>query len=120
MSEVPPPAPIKVGNYGTAGGYQFSEDEVDGVIRQWEDLLQEMNADLLRAKRIAEVKAPADEFASADFVSTGANPSGATLKTQHKAMVDYVTNYITALKAAKNKITVKEQETRDAMNKTGV
>ncbi|MFF4594841.1 hypothetical protein [Amycolatopsis sp. NPDC001319] len=119
MSEVPPPAPIKVGNYGTAGGYQFSEDEVDGVIKKWGDLLVEMQQDLRRAERIASVKAPAAEFASNDFVSKGANPSGSTLLEQHQRMVDYVTNYITALNAAKNKITVAEQEARDAAAKQG-
>jgi hypothetical protein len=119
MSEVPPPAPIKVGNYGTAGGYQFSEDEVDSVIKQWEDLLANLAKDLTDANNIAEVKPPADEFASHDFIDKGANPSGNTLVEQHQRMHDYVFNFITALKAAKNKISYNEQQQRDKMNQTG-
>ncbi|WP_326567320.1 hypothetical protein VSH64_36610 [Amycolatopsis rhabdoformis] len=118
MSDVPPTPPIKVGSYGTGGGYQFNDDEVDGVINQWQALADNLKTDLGRATTIAQVKAPADEFASGDFVKGGANPSGQTLLDQHQRMVDYVNNFITALKAAKNKITVAEQHARDNI-KTG-
>ncbi|MYW92198.1 hypothetical protein G3I59_16715 [Amycolatopsis rubida] len=116
-SDVPPTPPIMVGGYGTAGGYKFSEDEIDSVIKQWEDLLAHMNDDLTDARKIKEVQPPAKEFASEDFVSQGANPSGETLLQQHQRMYDYVNNFITALRAAKNKIKVSEQENRDQMNK---
>ena len=108
--------PIQVGGYGQAGGYKFSADEVDAVIKQWEDLLKNARGDLEHAVTIRDVKAPADEFASNDFIGKGANPSGQSLVEQHQRMVDYTTNFITALKAAKNKITVAEQEAADAAN----
>ena len=119
MSEVPAPAPIQVDGYGPAGGYKFSADEVDSVITKWEDLLTNLKDDLLNARTIAGVKRPADEPASNDFIDKGANPSGQTLLEQHQRMSDYVANYITALKAAKNKITVAEQEARDSAGKSG-
>ncbi|WP_328605448.1 hypothetical protein OG943_36400 [Amycolatopsis sp. NBC_00345] len=119
MAEVPPPAPIQVGGYGPAGGYKFSADEVDSVITKWQDLLDNLNDDLANARVIATVKRPADEPASNDFIDKGANPSGQTLLDQHHKMVQYVNNYITALKAAKNKITVTEQENRDSLGKKG-
>ncbi|QRP51313.1 hypothetical protein I6J71_44930 [Amycolatopsis sp. FDAARGOS 1241] len=102
-----------VGSYGSGGGYKFSEDEIDGVIKQWQDLADNLNTDLDNARTIAYVKPPADEFASSDFVKGGANPSGQTLLEQHQRMHDYVNNFVTALKAAKNKITVTEQQARD-------
>ncbi|MDT8911013.1 hypothetical protein [Amycolatopsis sp. PS_44_ISF1] len=114
MSEVPPIPPVQVGGYGPAGGYKFSADEVDGVIKQWENLLVEARKDLEHARTVANVKAPANEFASDDFIAKGANPSGQSLLEQHQRMVDYTTNFITALKAAKNKIAVAEQEAADA------
>ncbi|MFI5607684.1 hypothetical protein [Amycolatopsis sp. NPDC051903] len=113
MSDVPPTPPIMVGGYGSGGGYKFSDDEVDGVIKQWEDLLTNMRSDLADARAIAEVQKPADEFASSDFVKGGADPSGQTLLQQHQRMYDYVNNFITALRAAKNKITVDQQNARD-------
>ncbi|MEV6895762.1 hypothetical protein [Amycolatopsis sp. NPDC051372] len=119
MSEIPPTPPIKVGSYGTAGGYQFEDDEIDSVIKQWQDLHDHLGDDLVEAQKIAYVKPPADEFASHDFVDKGANPSGYTLLDQHQRMVDYVAAFITALTAAKNKITVHEQQQRDNLNKTG-
>ena len=119
MAEVPPPAPIQVGGYGPAGGYKFSSDEVDSVITKWQDLLDNLNTDLKHARTIAGVRRPADEPASNDFIDKGANPSGTTLLDQHDRMVQYVNNFITALKAAKNKITVAEQEARDSVPKAG-
>jgi hypothetical protein len=119
MSDMPPVAPIMVGGYGSPGGYKFSDDEVDSVIKQWEDLLTDLRNDRLKATQIAEVLPPGDEPASHNFVETGVNPSGQSLKDEHQAMYDYVNNYITALHAAKNKISVAEQQNRDAMNQTG-
>lgn len=103
-----------VGSYGKGGGYEFSEDEVDGVIKQWEDLRADLQDDLQHAIAVRDVKPPADEVASHTFVSNGAYPSGVSLVAQHQAIVDYATNFITALRAAKNKITVEEQNAADA------
>ncbi|WP_336162018.1 hypothetical protein [Amycolatopsis sp. VC5-11] len=111
---LPPVPPIQVGSYGKGGGYKFSEDEIDSVIKQWEDLLDDLKNDLDSAERIANVQAPGDEPASNLYVKQGAGPSGESLKQQHKAMVDYTVNFITALRAAKNKITVAEQQAADA------
>ena len=119
MSEVPPVPPVQVGGYGPAGGYKFSDEGVDAVIKQWEELLNNVQKDLAHARIIANVKPPAQEFASNDFIDKGANPSGQTLLDQHQRMVDYISNFITALQAAKNKITVAEQEARDAAAKSG-
>jgi hypothetical protein len=119
MAEVPAAAPIQVGGYGPAGGYKFSADEVDSVIKKWQDLRDNLSDDLVNARTIATVRRPADEPASNDFIAKGSNPSGQTLLDQHQRMVQYVNNYITALQAAKNKITVAEQEARDSASKAG-
>lgn len=50
---LPPVPPIQVGSYGKGGGYKFSEDEIDSVIKQWEDLLDDLKNDLDSAERIA-------------------------------------------------------------------
>ncbi|MBB4686154.1 hypothetical protein [Amycolatopsis jiangsuensis] len=117
--EVPPVPPIQVDGYGPGGGYKFDADQIDGVIKQWEDMLTDLQDDLGRAITIRDVKPPGDEIASHSFVKNGAYPSGASLVAQHKAMVDYTTNFITALRAAKNKITVAEQEAADSAKKSG-
>ncbi|MBB4687294.1 hypothetical protein [Amycolatopsis jiangsuensis] len=112
---VPEVPPIMVGGYGSSGGYKFSEDEVDAVIKQWEDLLTDLTKDRVHAQNIADVKPPADEVASHTFINQGANPSGKSLLDEHNKMVKYTQNFITALTAAKNKITVNEQENRDRL-----
>ncbi|RJQ88889.1 hypothetical protein D5S19_05720 [Amycolatopsis panacis] len=104
-----------VGGYGKAGGYEFSAEEVDGVIKQWQDLLADLAADRQHAEAVANVQAPADEVASHTFINNGANPSGQSLLDEHNKMVKYTRNFITALTAAKNKITVAEQEHREQL-----
>ncbi|NYI88506.1 hypothetical protein HNR02_001829 [Amycolatopsis endophytica] len=110
LTEVPPPAPIKVGNGGSAGGYEFSPDEVRGVISKWKELLTDLQTDLSNANTIAEVKPPGQEFASGDFVNRAAKVSGETLQLQHQRMVDYVKNYIEALQKAAGIVEENEDE----------
>ena len=117
MSEVPPAAPIQVGSSGTAGGYKFNHDEVKGVISQWKQLKVDLATDLRNAQQIANVQPPGKEFASGDFVSQGADPSGQTLLEQHQRMSDYVDNYIAALEKASGNITNAEDDAQQAVNK---
>ncbi|WP_233574050.1 hypothetical protein [Amycolatopsis panacis] len=51
--------PIQVGSYGQGGGHEFSEDEIDGVIKQWKDLLADLQDDLGHAIAVRDVKPPA-------------------------------------------------------------
>src|SRR5699024_649661 len=66
---------------GGSGGYVFSREEIDGVIKQWEDLRDELEAALREANIIADVDGPGREFASGDFESA-AHSSGRTLRNQ--------------------------------------
>ncbi len=115
--QVPPVPPIMVGSYGKAGGYKFTEDEVDSVIKQWQDLLTDLTKDRSYAITVAEVNPPADEVASHTFVNQGANPSGKSLLDEHEKMVKYTLNFIDALTAAKKKITVAELHNAEDMKK---
>ena len=115
LTEVPPPAPIKVGNGGSAGGYEFSPDEVRGVISKWKELLTACQDDLQDAQKVAGVTPPGKEFASGDFINKAAKASGETLVLQHQRMVDYITNYIEALQKAAGIVEEKEQDTHQAM-----
>ncbi|MFF0145456.1 hypothetical protein ATK36_1636 [Amycolatopsis sulphurea] len=116
---LPPVPPIQVDGYGPGGGYVFNAEEAGGVIKQWEDLLVGLRDDLGQARAVANVTAPADEVASHVFINNGAEPSGQSLLAEHQAMVDYSMKFITALKAAKNKITVAEQEAADSVKEKG-
>lgn len=116
---LPPMPPIQVDGYGPGGGYVFNADEVDGVIKQWEDLLVDLQNDRDIAHKIAYVKAPGDEVASHTFINNGAGPSGQSLLAEHQAMVDYSVNFIRALRAAKNKISVEEQKAADDAKAAG-
>ncbi|NIH77713.1 hypothetical protein [Amycolatopsis viridis] len=115
LTEVPPPAPIKVGGNGTAGGYEFTPDDVRAVISKWKALLTDLQTDLSNANTVAEVRPPGKEFASEDFVTKGAQGSGTTLQLQHQRMVDYVQRYIEALEKAAGIVEDAEHDTRRAL-----
>jgi len=117
LTEVPPPAPIKVGSGGSPGGYEFSPDEVRGVISKWKKLLDDLQDDVKEATKVAQVKPPGQEFASGDFVNKAAKLSGETLQLQHQRMVDYVTNYIEALEKAAGIVEEHEDDQQQTVGK---
>jgi hypothetical protein len=115
MSEVPPAAPIQVGSGGGPGGYKFEPGQVDAVLKQWQDLQNELLTDIKNAEKVAHVRPPGQEFASSDFVETGAKRSGNSLLEQHQKMSQYVQNYIDALTKASGKNKQGEQHATDAV-----
>ncbi|HKS45284.1 MAG TPA: hypothetical protein VJT49_09235 [Amycolatopsis sp.] len=119
LTTVPPPAPIQVGNNGSAGGYKFEPDQVQGVINKWQNLLIDLQGDLRNADLVASVQPPGKEFASGDFIQKGAGPSGDTLRQQHERMVTYVQNYIAALQKASGRIQQSEQDAQQAAAQQG-
>lgn len=119
LTSVPAPAPIQVGNNGSTGGYKFDPDQVQAVINKWQELYDDLQNDIRNARTVANVQPPGHEFASADFVSKGANPSGQTLLMQHERMRDYVANYIQALKQASGQIAQSEDDARQAAAQQG-
>jgi hypothetical protein len=86
------------------------------VLKQWQDLYDKLQEDISHAQKIAGVTPPGREFASADFINTGAQSSGRTLLDQHQKMSEYVTNYILALQKASGKLKQGEQLATDAVN----
>ncbi|MFF1615766.1 hypothetical protein ACFVYA_49250 [Amycolatopsis sp. NPDC058278] len=116
MSEVPPAAPIQVGSGGSPGGYKFEPGQVDAVLKQWQDLYEELQTDINNARKVALVRPPGAEFASRLFVDSGAEESGHSLLEQHERMRDYVLNYIHALQAASGKVQQGEQLATEAVS----
>ncbi|OLT45506.1 hypothetical protein BJF85_18485 [Saccharomonospora sp. CUA-673] len=82
------------------GGYEFSPEEIDNAIQQWEELRSGLRDDIQLARQIANVQAPADEPASSMFTGS-AGTSGEALVEQTQAMIDHCNEYIRALKRAK-------------------
>lgn len=100
------------------GGYRFSPEEIDAVIKQWEQLREGLEDDLNTAQDVANVKGPGREFASGDF-EKAAGPSGRALVEQTRRMLDYVQRYIQALKDAQNATKTQDEQAREEVNKTG-
>ena len=86
---------------GGSGGYVFSPEEIDAVIKQWQDLYDELQEDERHAQSVADVKPPGLEFASSDFTDV-AGPSGKMLLDQVQRMRQYVRDYIQALTDARD------------------
>ncbi|PRX47672.1 hypothetical protein B0I33_105252 [Prauserella shujinwangii] len=100
------------------GGYTFTPEEIDEVIRQWEDLYDDLLKDETDARDVANVKAPGTEFASGDF-QQAAQPSGNALLEQTKRMREYVYRYIEALKQAKGATQAQDENAAADANSAG-
>ncbi|MGI5996655.1 MAG: hypothetical protein ACOX8C_17175 [Saccharomonospora viridis] len=101
----------------SGGGYKFSREEIDEVIRQWEDL----HGKLLDDYRLSDhmnVRPPGAEPASEDFAAS-ANPSGKAFATALLRMIDYVEKYIQALRDARDGITTREEQSHEDINSVG-
>ncbi|WP_377395589.1 hypothetical protein [Prauserella oleivorans] len=106
------------GGAGGGGGYTFTPEEIDEVIRQWEDLREGLEDDEREAENVANVQAPGREFASGDF-QQAANPSGEALVQQTRRMKQYVEMYIAKLKEAKAGTEAQNEHARDEIKKFG-
>ena len=119
LTSVPAPAPIQVGNNGSPGGYKFDPDQVQGIITKWQNLLVDLKGDLFNANFVSLAGPPGNEFASADFIDNGADPSSKTLLEQHQRMITYVENYIAALQKASGQIQQTDADAQQAAAQQG-
>jgi hypothetical protein len=103
--------PAAASGSGQSGGFAFDPDKLDGIIKKWQDLHDDLTRDKQDAEKMAGVKAPGKEFASGDWEKS-ANPSGKAFLQQNAKMLQYVEDYITALQNAKKSITNNEADTR--------
>ncbi|MBK1784617.1 hypothetical protein JHE00_09790 [Prauserella sp. ASG 168] len=100
------------------GGYKFKAEELDAVIRKWEDLRDSLKTDERDAERMAHVQPPGREFASGDFADL-ANPSGKAFLESNRRMQDYVGKYIDALNQAKRSISSQEEQSQSDIAQAG-
>lgn len=108
----------KQGGGGSGGGYTFTPEEIDEVIRQWEDLRDGLMEDEYEARLVAGVRGPGTEFASGDF-EKAAGPSGEALLQQTVQMREYCAKYIQALKDAKGATETQNEQAREDISKSG-
>jgi hypothetical protein len=106
------------GTGGASGGYTFSPEEIDGIIRKWEDLLEELRADEWNAQVLEQVQPPGEEFASGDFHRV-AKPSNQMAVEQYRRMQEYVKAYIEALRKAKEATQTTDENMQSDIAKAG-
>lgn len=99
-------------------GFVFEADQLDDVIRRWQDLLDDLRSDQGDAERMAHVRPPGREFASGDFADA-ANPSGLAFLESNQRMQSYIEDYIRALERARQSITTREAETQAEISRAG-
>lgn len=100
------------------GGFKFKAQELDHVIKQWEDLRDALKDDEYDAEHLTSVDAPGREFASGDFTKQ-AGSSGKSFYEANQLMQKYVDAYVDALKAAKQKISTQEEQAQDDVARAG-
>lgn len=102
----------------TNGGFTFTPEELGAVITEWEALRDSLMIDLREAEYLARIVPPGQEFASNDFTNS-ANPSGKAFLEATKRMIRYTTEYIDALKKARDKLTVRDEQAQEDISKAG-
>ncbi|OLT43204.1 hypothetical protein BJF85_02815 [Saccharomonospora sp. CUA-673] len=103
---------------GNGGGYRFDPEEIDNVIRQWEQLRDDLEKDLIQVEKVANVDKPAEEPASTMFVGS-AGQSGQALLEQTNAMINHCNEYIKALKNAKGVTEATDEQAADDARQSG-
>jgi hypothetical protein len=88
-----------VANGGEGGGYKFSPDELQEIIKEWTGIRDDLRELQKTAQRMVRVRPPGNEDASNRFAEAANNSGNAYLK-HNQEMQDYVSSYIKKLQAA--------------------
>ena len=92
---------VGAGVQAASGGFEFSPEELDAVIQQWEDLLDEFKGDRKDIHRMFEsLTPPAEDAASVGFTDA-VRAALEDLKESNLSMVQYADDYLVKLRAAK-------------------
>ncbi|WP_232212825.1 hypothetical protein [Saccharomonospora saliphila] len=100
------------------GGFAFSPEEIDAIIKEWRNLSSDLKFDHTQASIMAQVQSPGAEFASADFAER-ANPSAEAFLQAYEKMMAYVNAYINALENAKQQISTQDEQAQEDIGKAG-
>jgi hypothetical protein len=111
-----PPEPT-TGGGGGGGAYMFASlEELDGVIKQWEDLADELKADNDRVKRaIDQTATPAGDDVSGNNYSSS-NKVLAGMQKHNEELLKYTGHYIAKLKQCRTQMATTEQGNQAKMN----
>lgn len=114
----PLPATYDTGGGGAGGSYMFASlDELDGVIAQWQDLVDDIKADQGNIESaVMQANWPAGDSVSDQNYRQSSDVVQAMRKHNEKLLV-YAEHYLVKLKECRTQMSTTEQGNQDKMNK---
>lgn len=113
----PPPSGYTTGGGGRGGAYMFASlDELDGVIGQWQDLIDEIKTDQGRveAARGFVAEPAADKVSGRNSVVSG--KVVAEMRRHNEQLLVYAERYVVKLKECRTQMATTEDGTRTSMD----
>lgn len=109
----PAAAPSGAGSGG--GGYSLDPDEMQGLIGEWDKVLQKLDEVRASAQNMVFLHGPANEDASNQMATSGLNSARAYLR-HNQEMHDYAVAQKQHLTDALNAYNAHDQNSADALN----
>ncbi len=113
-----PPAPTREGGGGGGGGaYMFASlEELDGVIQQWQDLIDEIIADQGNIdSAVFEAARPAGDDVSRDNYRESSDVVRA-MRMHNEELLVYAQNYVVNLTKCRKQMATTDEGTEASMN----
>jgi hypothetical protein len=113
----PQPYAPETGGGGEGGSYMFASiEELDGVIRQWQDLVDDIIADQHNIKSAGnEANSPAGDPVSGNNYDASSKVVMAMQK-HNETLLEYAIGYVRKLKLCRGQTSTTEQGNQDKMN----
>jgi hypothetical protein len=107
----------EIGGGGGAGAYMFASlDELDGVIQQWQDLVDEIKADQGNIESaVVQAAQPAGDDVSSDNFRESSDVVKEMQKHNEQLLV-YAEHYVVKLKECRAQMATTEDGTQTSMN----
>ncbi|HEV7651416.1 MAG TPA: hypothetical protein VGP26_24965 [Actinophytocola sp.] len=114
----PMPYAPDTGGGGAGGSYMFASlEEIDGVIQQWQDLVDDIEADQRNIKSAGiEANTPAGDPVSGNNYNASSKVVMAMQK-HNETLLEYAIGYVKKLQDCRTQISTTEQGNQDKMNK---
>jgi hypothetical protein len=107
----------QIGGGGGGGAYMFASlDELDGVITQWQGLIDELKADQRRVNHAVEnlARPAGDDVSQENFRES--NKVVLAMQRHNEELMKYAAHYVTKLQECRKQMATTEEGNQTAMN----
>lgn len=111
------PTALPTGGGGGGGSYMFANlEELDGVIRQWRDLVDELKADQGRVRHAVDnlARPAGDDVSGENFRES--NKVVSAMQRHNETLMKYAAHYVKKLEDCRKQMATTEEGNQTSMN----